>query len=216
MLGLVSARREAKISGVAELTVLLLTPPQPRPHQRRPSPTLRDSPRVRTLRSLTSLPPRLTSPSPPHIRRDFLERAGRIRETFLPFSGPAHPIWSHHRILWAENGDALSRIYAGTGALNTTYTRTGNAKKTLGSFLSDAAKSAGRMYINNFQDKSKQNVIDALLGNMANQRSVEVYDPLHDGVAAELNARLDEFATKEELTVFTGTWNLNARPPGNE
>lgn len=158
----------------------------------------------------------LTSFSPPPPRRDFLERAGRIRETFLPFSGPAHPIWSHHRVLWAENGDALSRIYAGTGALNTTYTRTGNAKKTLGSFLSDAAKSAGRMYINNFQDKSKQNVIDALLGNMANQRSVEVYDPLHDGVAAELNARLDEFATKEELTVFTGTWNLNARPPGNQ
>lgn len=165
-----------------------------------------------------SPPPTSTDSSllPVCTRRDFFDRACRMRDTFQPFTGPAHPIWSHHRVLWAENGDALSRIYAGTGALNTTYTRTGNAKKTLGSFLSDAAKSAGRMYINNFQDRGKQNVIDALLGNMANQRSVEVYDPLHDGVAAELNSRLDEFATKEEITVFTGTWNLNARPPGNE
>ena len=39
------------------------------------------------------------------------------------------PLWSYHRELWAENGDALSRIYAGTGALNTSYTRSG--KRTL-------------------------------------------------------------------------------------
>lgn len=38
-------------------------------------------------------------------------------------------IWSNHRELWAENGDALSRIYAGTGALNTSVTRSG--KRTL-------------------------------------------------------------------------------------
>jgi hypothetical protein len=34
-------------------------------------------------------------------------------------------LWSYHRELWAENGDALSRIYAGTGALNTSFTRSG-------------------------------------------------------------------------------------------
>jgi hypothetical protein len=38
-------------------------------------------------------------------------------------------LWGYHRELWAENGDALSRIYAGTGALNTSFTRTG--KRTL-------------------------------------------------------------------------------------
>lgn len=41
----------------------------------------------------------------------------------------SHPLWTYHRELWAENGDALSRIYAGTGALNTSFTRTG--KRTL-------------------------------------------------------------------------------------
>ena len=41
----------------------------------------------------------------------------------------ANALWSYHRELWAENGDALSRIYAGTGALNTSFTRSG--KRTL-------------------------------------------------------------------------------------
>ena len=39
-------------------------------------------------------------------------------------------LWTNHSELWAENGDALSRIYVGTGALNTSFTRTG--KRTLG------------------------------------------------------------------------------------
>jgi synaptojanin len=41
----------------------------------------------------------------------------------------SNTLWSYHRELWAENGDALSRIYAGTGALNTSFTRSG--KRTL-------------------------------------------------------------------------------------
>ena len=41
----------------------------------------------------------------------------------------ANSLWSYHRELWAENGDALSKIYAGTGALNTSFTRSG--KRTL-------------------------------------------------------------------------------------
>ncbi len=125
---------------------------------------------------------------------------------------PHHPLWVHHRVLWAENGDALSKIYAGTGALNSSFTRSG--KKTLGGLLSDAAKSAGRMYINNFQDKNKQNVIDALLGNMANQRPVAVFDPVLDSVTAELNSRVDEYSSSRNITIFAGTYNLNGKSPG--
>ncbi|PWN31587.1 DNase I-like protein [Meira miltonrushii] len=135
-------------------------------------------------------------------------------EGILPNSGAV--LWSNHRVLWAENGDALSKIYAGTGALNSTFTRTGVGKKTLGSLLSDAAKSASRLYINNFQDKSKQNVIDALLGNMANQKPVSVYDPVHDAVNAELNERLDDFSTTRSVSIYTGTWNLAGMGPSGE
>jgi hypothetical protein len=73
--------------------------------------------------------------------------------------------WSTLRTLWADNGDRLSKIYAGTGALNTSATRTG--KKTLAGLLSDATKSVGRAYINNFQDKGKQDAIDMLLVSCA-------------------------------------------------
>ncbi|PWN44254.1 hypothetical protein IE81DRAFT_27792 [Ceraceosorus guamensis] len=146
----------------------------------------------------------------------FFERASKHSAAFEPFVPSGHPIWSTHRIMWAENGDALSKIYAGTGALNTSYTRAGSGKKTLGGFLSDAAKSAGRMYINNFQDKSKQSVIDALLGNLANQKPVSVYDPLNDSVSAELQDRLDEYSSTRELDIFVGTWNLAGRAPMGE
>ncbi|KZT13014.1 DNase I-like protein [Laetiporus sulphureus 93-53] len=126
----------------------------------------------------------------------------------------ANSLWSNHREAWAENGDTLSRIYAGTGALNTSFTRTG--KRTLAGVLSDATKSVSRAYINNFQDKGKQTAIDVLVGNMAARIQVELYDPIHDSVRRALEARLSEYSTTIPCTVFVGTWNLNGRPPSAE
>ncbi|KAK2466082.1 hypothetical protein APHAL10511_001724 [Amanita phalloides] len=120
-------------------------------------------------------------------------------------------IWSYHRELWAENGDALSRIYAGTGALNTSITRSG--KRTLAGVLSDATKSVSRAYINNFQDKSKQIAIDMFLGNLNNQKPVTIFDPIHDSVRDALEQRLSEYSSTKYCTIFTGTWNLNGRLP---
>jgi hypothetical protein len=60
------------------------------------------------------------------LSREALEQyLGLVHREWLQ----AGALWMHHRELWAENGDALSRIYAGTGALNTSVTRTG--KRTL-------------------------------------------------------------------------------------
>jgi len=123
----------------------------------------------------------------------------------------SNALWSNHRELWAENGDALSRIYAGTGAINTSFTRSG--KRTLAGVLSDATKSISRAYINNFQDKGKQVAIDMFLGNMNNQRPVTIFDPIHDSVREVLVQRLPEYSTTKQCTIFAGTWNLNGRPP---
>ncbi|KAA1473494.1 inositol polyphosphate phosphatase [Dentipellis sp. KUC8613] len=120
-------------------------------------------------------------------------------------------LWSYHRELWAENGDALSRIYAGTGALNTSFTRSG--KRTLAGVLSDATKSVSRAYINNFQDKGKQVAIDMFLGNLSNQKQVSIFDPIHDSVRAVLEQRLPEYSSTKQCSIFVGTWNLNGRPP---
>lgn len=59
--------------------------------------------------------------------------------------------WVRHSSLWADNGDALSKIYAGTGALKSSFTRHG--KMSLAGAIADARKSATRMFINNFADK---------------------------------------------------------------
>ncbi|KAG8871354.1 inositol polyphosphate 5-phosphatase [Serendipita sp. 405] len=118
-------------------------------------------------------------------------------------------LWGYHRELWAENGDALSKIYAGTGALNTSFTRTG--KRTLAGVLADATKSVSRAYINNFQDKSKQVAIDTFLGNLSQQKPVSIFDPIHDTVTRLLNERIKEYSTTKQIQIFVGTWNLNGR-----
>jgi hypothetical protein len=114
--------------------------------------------------------------------------------------------------MWADNGDALSRIYAGTGALKSSFTRHG--KMSLAGFLADARKSATRTYINNFADKGRQNTIDLLLGRLMGQVPVHLYDPINDYVVAELNRRSSEFTEQEVIHILVGTFNLNGRTNG--
>ncbi|XP_071503651.1 phosphatidylinositol-3-phosphatase SAC1-like [Diadema antillarum] len=64
---------------------------------------------------------------------------------------------------WADNADACSRQYAGTGALKTDFTRTG--KRTRFGLVRDGVNSLIRYYLNNFVDGYRQDAIDLLLGN---------------------------------------------------
>ncbi|KAJ7510013.1 SacI homology domain-containing protein [Mycena galericulata] len=65
--------------------------------------------------------------------------------------------------VWANNGDAISRSYAGTSALKGDFTRTG--KRDLGGMLNDGVNSLARMYTSTFSDWFCQAVIDFMLGN---------------------------------------------------
>ncbi|EIN07173.1 hypothetical protein PUNSTDRAFT_126985 [Punctularia strigosozonata HHB-11173 SS5] len=64
--------------------------------------------------------------------------------------------------VWANNGDAISRAYAGTSALKGDFTRTG--KRDLGGMLNDGINSIARMYTSTFSDWFCQAVIDYMLG----------------------------------------------------
>lgn len=64
--------------------------------------------------------------------------------------------------IWADNGDVLSIIYAGTKALKTSFTRTG--RMGIFAIVDDMTKSAKRAIVHNFKDKDKQKAIDDLLG----------------------------------------------------
>lgn len=117
-----------------------------------------------------------------------------------------------HSTLWADNGDALSKIYAGTGAIKSSFTRHG--KMSLAGALADARKSATRLYINNFSDNVRQNTIDLLLGRLTNQMPVHLYDPVNDLVSEELKRRASEYTSSKRIRIWTGTFNVNGRNQG--
>lgn len=78
---------------------------------------------------------------------------GLIMETFV--------ILQAYFAFRVDTLQVLSKIYAGTGALKSSFTRHG--KSSLAGAIADARKSAARIYINNFADKGRQNTIDMLL-----------------------------------------------------
>ncbi|KAL2313383.1 Phosphoinositide 5-phosphatase [Schizosaccharomyces pombe] len=118
-----------------------------------------------------------------------------------------YDFWQVHSTIWANNGDALARIYTGTGALKSSFTRKG--KLSIAGALNDLSKSVGRMYINNFQDKGRQETIDLLLGRLIDQHPVILYDPIHEYVNHELRKRENEFSEHKNVKIFVASYNLN-------
>ncbi|WPH03674.1 Hypothetical protein R9X50_00655700 [Acrodontium crateriforme] len=125
---------------------------------------------------------------------------------------PTSDFWARHSTLWADCGDQLSKIYAGTGALKSSFTRSG--KMSLAGALADVRKSAQRLYINNFEDKGRQNTIDMLLGRLIGQVPVHLYDPINDWVTSEVTRRASEYSSSKDIKIFVGTFNLNGKTTG--
>eukprot|EP00762_Andalucia_godoyi_P005589 ANDGO_00537.mRNA.1 Phosphatidylinositide phosphatase SAC1 len=65
---------------------------------------------------------------------------------------------------WADNADAISTLYAGTGALKTDFTRTGQRSRA--GAIRDGVNSITRYYLNNFKDGLRQDGVDLLVGNV--------------------------------------------------
>lgn len=125
---------------------------------------------------------------------------------------PTSDFWARHGILWADNGDELSKIYAGTGALKSSFTRSG--KMSIAGTLADIRKSAQRLYINNIEDPRKQTIMDMLLGRLVGQTPVHLYDPINDWVTIELGRRYREYTSTDKINIWAGTFNLNGRTHG--
>uniref|UniRef100_A0A1B0DMC2 Uncharacterized protein n=1 Tax=Phlebotomus papatasi TaxID=29031 RepID=A0A1B0DMC2_PHLPP len=73
----------------------------------------------------------------------------RLRESFM--------------VLWANNGDIVSRQYAGTKALKGDFTRTG--ERNFAGIMRDGMNSANRYYLAQFRDTYRQATIDLMQGN---------------------------------------------------
>ncbi|XP_043364547.1 synaptojanin-1 isoform X11 [Dermochelys coriacea] len=113
------------------------------------------------------------------------------------------------RSMWSVNGDSVSKIYAGTGALE------GKAKAGK---LKDGARSVTRTIQNNFFDSSKQEAIDVLLlGNTLNSdladkaRALLTTSSLRASIKA-LKGMCENFykySKPKKIRVCVGTWNVN-------
>ncbi|XP_054168890.1 phosphatidylinositide phosphatase SAC2-like [Oppia nitens] len=66
------------------------------------------------------------------------------------------------QMMWANNGDIISRQYAGTVALKGDFTRTGERRLT--GVVRDGYHSANRYYLNRFKDAYRQACIDLMQG----------------------------------------------------
>ncbi|XP_046485385.1 synaptojanin-1 isoform X1 [Neodiprion pinetum] len=110
------------------------------------------------------------------------------------------------RQMWINNGNEVSKIYAGTGAIQ------GSSK------LMDGARSAARTIQNNLLDSSKQEAIDILLlGSTLNTeladraRLLLPSNMLHapPSVLREMCKRYNEYVVSMNLRVGVGTYNVN-------
>ncbi|NXL90489.1 SYNJ1 protein, partial [Alectura lathami] len=121
------------------------------------------------------------------------------------------------RSMWSVNGDSVSKIYAGTGALE------GKAKAGK---LKDGARSVTRTIQNNFFDSSKQEAIDVLLlGNTLNSdladkarallttSSLRVSEQSLQSASVKVLKSMCEnfykYAKPKKVRVCVGTWNVN-------
>lgn len=110
------------------------------------------------------------------------------------------------RQMWINNGNEVSKIYAGTGAIQ------GSSK------LMDGARSAARTIQNNLLDSSKQEAIDILLlGSTLNTeladraRLLLPSNMLHapPSVLREMCKRYNEYVNPMNLRISVGTYNVN-------
>ncbi|CAK1540447.1 unnamed protein product [Leptosia nina] len=108
--------------------------------------------------------------------------------------------------MWINNGNEISKIYAGTGAIQG------------GSKLIDGARSAARTIQNNLLDNSKQEAIDILLlGSTLNSelsdrtRILLPTNILHTStpVLREMCRRANEFTQPTNIRITIGTYNVN-------
>ncbi|GLH05859.1 Phosphatidylinositide phosphatase SAC1 [Gryllus bimaculatus] len=74
------------------------------------------------------------------------------------------------QLLWANNGDIISKQYAGTNALKGDYTRTGERKFT--GMMKDSMNSANRYLCGHFVDSYRQAGIDIMQGQEVNDEDL--------------------------------------------
>ncbi|KAF6209113.1 hypothetical protein GE061_014856 [Apolygus lucorum] len=121
---------------------------------------------------------------------------------------------STFQLLWANNGDIISKQYAGTNALKGDYTRTGERKFT--GMMKDGMNSANRYYLSRFKDVYRQATIDIMQGQLVSEDMLNENEDADSNATAEHVKLLIEDCKKmliSDSTLIVGAWGLiNADP----
>nr|XP_040224068.2 phosphatidylinositide phosphatase SAC2 isoform X2 [Anopheles coluzzii] len=104
----------------------------------------------------------------------------------MPYSQLPDALKAPFMVLWANNGDVISRQYAGTNALKGDYTRTGERK--ISGIMKDGMNSANRYYLARFKDTYRQATIDMMLGNNVSPESVSALGGTQTAATDETDA----------------------------
>ncbi|KAM7185409.1 SacI homology domain containing protein [Naviculisporaceae sp. PSN 640] len=88
----------------------------------------------------------------------------QLKDQGFDLNAQADQVNAWFNTLWADNGDAISKQYASTGAMKGDYTRT--RKRNYRGALTDAGLSLTRLFNGMFNDFFLQTTIDFLLGNV--------------------------------------------------
>jgi len=117
--------------------------------------------------------------------------------------------------LWANNGDMISRQYAGTNALKGDYTRTG--ERNLSGLVKDGVNSASRYYLNHIRDTYRQAAIDLLIGEglseevfktEANEKELDVVDGASTAVHVKTVIEDCRKLLTQDYDRVIGAWGL--------
>ncbi|MCP9261139.1 Phosphatidylinositide phosphatase SAC2 [Dirofilaria immitis] len=113
--------------------------------------------------------------------------------------------------MWADNGDAISRQYAGTDALKGDVTRSG--QRNLVGMVKDGYNSASRYYLSHMRDAHRQLAVDALLGKFldAGESEGKQFEGEEDEEEVESIGRLVREAILfilPEKEILVGGWAL--------
>ncbi|KAL3998072.1 hypothetical protein ACH3XW_13535 [Acanthocheilonema viteae] len=113
--------------------------------------------------------------------------------------------------MWADNGDAISRQYAGTDALKGDITRSG--QRNLVGMVKDGYNSASRYYLSHMRDAQRQLAVDTLLGKSLDigESQDEKFEGEEDEEEVESIGRLVREAILfilPEKEILVGGWAL--------
>ncbi|CAD8146641.1 unnamed protein product [Paramecium pentaurelia] len=105
---------------------------------------------------------------------------------------------NQYRVIWAENGDAISQLYCGTNATTSEFTKKG--KTTFKGFITHNFASIGRLFNQTFIDSTKNQIIESYLHGIQNQRS---------SLQTYLSSQVKSYCKFQKYKLFALTWNVN-------